>query len=123
MFGFLPINFRFRKKVSLILDIYHCMLDEKDKAMHPNQIAKKTGIHFGEVAKRLDSTPELFVKLPKRDGLTKYRITTSASARTDEETEEMLGKLAYRESLVLYAFGTMVATMLIIVVLTIIPNL
>ena len=44
MFGFLPINFRFRKKVSLILDIYHCMLEEKDKAMHPNQIAKKTGI-------------------------------------------------------------------------------
>ena len=75
------------------------------------------------ICKRLDSTPELFVKLPKRDGLTKYRITTSTSARTEEETEEMLGKLAYRESLVLYAFGTMVATMLIIVVLTIIPNL
>ena len=43
--------------------------------------------------------------------------------QTEEETEELLGKLAYRESLVLYAFGTMVATMLIIVVLTIIPNL
>ena len=123
MIGFLPINFRFRNKTGLLLDIYRCMLDEKDKALRPNQIAKKTGIHFGEVARRLDATPELFVKLPKRDGLTRYRITTSASTRTIEETEALLNKFAYRESLVLYAFGTMVAAMLIIVVLTIIPNL
>ena len=123
MIGFLPINFRFRNKVSIIFDIYLCMLKEKDKALHPNQIAKKTGIHFVEVAKRLESTPELFVKLPKRDGLTNYRITTSASTRTQEETEKLLIQLAYRESLVLYAFGTMVVTMLIIVVMTIIPNL
>ena len=123
MIGILPINFRFRNKVRLLLDIYYCMLEEKDKALHPNQIAKKTGIHFAEVANRLDATPELFVKLPKRDGLTRYRITTSASTRTREETEALLEKLAYRESLVLYAFGIMVVTMLIIVVLTIIPNL
>jgi len=88
-----------------------------------NQIARHTGIGFNEVARRLDATPELFVKLPKRDGVTRYRITTTASTRTPEETVELLNKYARRESWLLYAFGTMVLAMLLIVVLTIAPNM
>ena len=93
MFGFLPKP-PLSKKVSLILTSI-TMLEEKTK---PCILTDQKNRHsFWRVAKRLD-LPELFVKLPKRDGLTKYRIT-SASARTEEETEELLGKLAYRESL------------------------
>ena len=123
MFGIIPFNFRFRGKVRRILDIYFCFLDEEGKALHPTQIARRTGISFAEVARRLDATPELFVKLPKRDGITRYRITTSASTRTPEETEELLNKYASRESYLLYAFGFMVLIMLVIVVLTIAPNM
>ncbi len=123
MFGIIPFNFRFRGKVRRILEIYYCFLDEGNVALHPTQIARKTGMGFAEVARRLDTTPELFVKLPKRDGITRYRITTTASTRTPEETEELLHKYARRESYLLYAFGTMVLAMLVIIVLTIAPNM
>ncbi len=123
MFGIIPFNFRFRGKVRRILDIYFCFLDEGNVALHPTQIARRTGMGFAEVANRLDSTPELFVKLPKRDGITRYRITTSASTRTPEETEALLNKYAQRESWLLYAFMVMVLAMLLIVVLTIAPNM
>lgn len=122
MFGIIPFNFRFRGKVRRILDIYYCFIDEGNVALHPTQIARLTGISFMEVARRLDATPELFVKLPKRDGITRYHVTSSAATRTVEETEALLRKYAQRESLLLYAFGTMVFAMMFIVVLTIAPN-
>ena len=122
MFGIIPFNFRFRGKVGRLLDIYYCFIDAGNVALHPTQIARQTGIGFAEVARRLDATPELFVKLPRRDGITRYRITTSASARSPEEAEALLKKYAKRESLLLYAFGAMVFAMLVIVVLTIAPN-
>ena len=122
MFGIIPFNFRFRGKVGRLLDIYYCFIDAGNVALHPTQIARQTGIGFAEVARRLDATPELFVKLPRRDGITRYRITTSASARSPEEVEALLKKDAKRESLLLYAFGAMVFAMLVIVVLTIAPN-
>ena len=123
MFGIIPFNFRFRGKVRRILDIYYCFIDEGNVALHPTQIARMTGISFAEVARRLDATPELFVKLPKRDGITRYHVTSTAATRSVEENEALLRKYAQRESLLLYAFGTMVFTMMFIVVLTIAPNL
>jgi hypothetical protein len=123
VFGIIPFNFRFRGKVRRILDIYYCFIENDGQALHPTQVARQTGISFAEVARRLDSTPELFVKLPKRDGITRYRITTTAATRTPEETEALLLKYAKRESYLLYAFGFMVLAMLVIVVLTIAPNM
>ena len=122
MFGIIPFQFRLRGKISRILDIYYCFLDA-DGALHPTQIARRTGISFAEVSRRLDATPELFVKLPKRDGITRYRMTTTQATRSPEETEELLNKYAARESYLLYAFYVMVLTMLLIVVLTIAPNM
>lgn len=121
MFGIIPFNFRFRGKVGRILDIYYCLLDA-DAALHPTQIARATGLSFAEVARRLDATPELFVKLPRRDGITRYRITTTASTRSPEDNEALLFRYAKRESYLLYAFGFMVLALLVIVVLTIAPN-
>jgi hypothetical protein len=122
MFGIIPFQFRFRGKVRRILDIYYCFIEEGNVALHPTQIARRTGMSFAEVARRLDSTPELFVKLPKRDGITRYRVTSSASTRTPEENEALVMKYARRESLLLYAFSFMVLIMLLIIVLTIAPN-
>ena len=73
MIGFLPINFRFRNKIRLLLDIYYCMLEEKDKALHPNQIAKKRrdlGMSLDEVAEYVRSFryklgPEEFKSIDK----------------------------------------------------------
>ena len=101
MFGIIPFQFRFRGKVGRLLDIYYCFIEAEQKALHPTQIARITGISFAEVARRLDATPELFVKLPRRDGITRYAITTTASTRTPEETEALLRKYAKRESYLL----------------------
>lgn len=128
MFGILPFQFRFRGKVRLILDIYYCFVDAipdhtGGAALHPTQIARTTGISFTEVARRLDATPELFLRLPKRDGITRYRVTSSATARSHEEVEALLRKAERNESLLFYAIAFMVLAMLAIVVLTIAPNL
>ena len=127
MFGILPFQFRFRGKVRLILDIYYCFggnagaIPAVQRCTRPR--SRLTGISFTEVARRLDATQELFVRLPKRDGLTRYRITSSAIARSHDEVEALLRKAERNESMLFYAIAFMVLAMLAIVVLTIAPNL
>ena len=109
MLGIPTLEFRFRGKASLLLDIYYCFIEQGCAALHPTQIAKHTGISFAEVARRLDATPELFVKLPTRAGdVTRYRITSSTVARTAEEVEALVQQNAQRESLLFYAVAAMV---------------
>ena len=55
MFGIVPFQFRFRGKINIILDMYYCFLEAGSVALHPTQIAKKTGVSFAEVARRLRS--------------------------------------------------------------------
>jgi hypothetical protein len=71
----------------------------------------------------LDATPELFVKLPTRAGdVTRYRINTSTSARSAEEVEALVQQNVQRESLLFYSLVSMVFLALVIVVMTIVPN-
>jgi hypothetical protein len=75
------------------------------------------------VARRLEATPELFVKLPTRAGdVTRYRITSSTSARSAQEVEALVQQNVQRESLLFYSLAAMVFLTLIIVVMTIAPN-
>ncbi len=118
MFGLLPIGFRFRGKLRRLEDIYYCFVDNPGTALHPTQIARQTGVGFVEVNARLQATPELFVKLPKRpDGVTRYRLTSAMSARDPEDVKRFLSRAARKESLLLYAAGTMVLLSLLIVVI------
>jgi len=121
--GIIPISFRFRGKLRRLTDIYFCFLENDGKALHPAQIARRTGMGFTEVSARLEATPELFVRLPKRDGLTRYRLTSVTSAKAPEEVDQLLNREARRESLLLYAFGSMVLMLLIIVVILVGPAL
>ena len=122
IFGIIPIRFRFRGKLRRLAQIYQCFVDHPGEGLHPTQIARYTGIGFQEVSARLDSTPELFVKLPRRpDGITRYRLTSTTVARSREEVEQMLIRSARRESFILYAFAAMVISILLIVVILIAP--
>ena len=122
--GIIPISFRFRGKLRRLTDIYFCFLDNEGKALHPIQIARQTGIGFIEVSARLDATPELFVRLPKRpDGITRYRLTSGTAAKEPDEVSRLLNREARRESLLLYAFGTMVLLLLLIVAILVGPAL
>lgn len=123
MLGVVPITFRFRGKLRRLREIYRCFLDHPDKGLHPTQIARYTGISFSEVNARLQATPELFVKLPGRgDGITRYRLTSSTTARTPEQIDAFLQSQARREGLLLYAFGLMVVCLLLIVVVLVAPG-
>ena len=116
--GIIPITFRFRGKLRRLEDIYYCFLDNPGIGLHPTQIARKTGLGFGEVNTRLQATPELFVKLPKRpDGITRYRLTSATTAQEPEAIEKFLSRAARKEGLMLYATGTMVLLILLIVVI------
>jgi hypothetical protein len=124
MFGFIPLKFRFRGKLDRIREIYQCFLDHPDKGLHPTQIARFTGLSFAEVNARLQATPELFVKLPGRqDGITRYRLTTSTTARSSDEVDRFLAAQARRESLLLYAVGVMLVSLALIVAILIGPAL
>ncbi len=124
IFGIIPISFRFRGKLRRLAQIYQCFIEHPGTGLHPTQIARHTGISFIEVNARLQATPELFVKLPKRpDGITRYRLTSSTAAKSREEVEKFLIVSARKESLILYAFGTMVTFMLLIIVILVAPVL
>lgn len=124
MLGLLPMSFRFRGKVNRLKDMYYCFLEHPGKGLHPTQIARFTGLSFAEVDIRLRATPELFVKLPgRRDGITRYRITTSTAARAPEQVEAFLVGQARRESWLLYAFATMLLCLMLIAVILVGPAL
>ena len=123
MFGIIPISFRFRGKLRRLEDIYYCFLDNPGTGLHPTQIARHIGVGFVEVNTRLEATPEMFVKLPKRpNGFTRYRLTSAMAARDPDDVERFLSRAARNESLVLYAAGTMVLLSMIIVALLVGPT-
>jgi hypothetical protein len=123
IFGIIPLSFRFRGKLRRLARIYQCFIDHPSVGLHPAQIARHTNIGIAEVSTRLDATPELFVKLPRRpDGITRYRLTSATAARSREEVEQLLIRSARRESLILYAFGTMVGCILLIVAILVAPS-
>lgn len=123
MFSLLPISFRFRGRVRRLFDLYHCFLRHPGKGLHPTQLARHTGISFADTVRLLERTPELFVRLPKRDGITRYRLTSAMTARDPEQVEQFLLRNARRESLVFYAFGTMLLCVLLILIILIGPAL
>lgn len=126
MLGLLPFSFsfRFRGKVNKLLDIYDCLRANSPKALHPTQVSRLTGMGFAYANARLESTPELFVKLPKRpDGITRYRLTSAVATQTPEDIEKLVKGAARKESLLLYAVGTMVLCAFLIIVILIGPTL
>ncbi|MDA1074039.1 MAG: hypothetical protein O3A63_04655 [Proteobacteria bacterium] len=124
MFGFFPLQFRFRNKLNRLRDMVQCFRQNPGIGLHPTQIARLTGISFAEVVRRLDATPELFVKLPRRpDGITRYRLTSTTAARSDEDIEKFLVNSARRESFLLYALGIMLLCAFVIVITIVGPVL
>ena len=99
---------RYWGKTRRILAIHRVFREEPEIGLHPQQIARRTGIAMMDVKERLDATPELFVRLPKRDGLTRYRLTSTTSAQDPEEVENRVRRCATGEMYVVSAFGAMV---------------
>ena len=123
MFGLFPFRFRFRGRVRRLLQLYACFVENPDKGLHPTQIARHTGIGFTDVARYLDATPELFVRLPGRgDGVTRYRLVSAMAAQDPDMVEQYVMRQARRESWLLYAIGAMVLLTLLIIAILIAPS-
>lgn len=108
---------RYWGKTRRILAIHRAFRDEPGVGLHPQQIARLTGIAMIDVKERLDATPELFVRLPKRDGLTRYRLTSTTAAKSPEEVEARVRRHATREAYLVTAVGAMVLCGFIIIAL------
>ena len=119
MLGF---SFRFRGKTKRLFTLYHCFLEHPGVGLHPIQISKFTGMRFAEVIQRLDNTNELFVKLPKRkDGITRYRLTSSTAAQSKEAVEKMILSSAKREGVTLYSLGLIILSIFAMGLIMIFP--
>ncbi len=99
---------RYWGKTRRILAIHRAFREEPGIGLHPQQIARRTGIAMMDVKERLDATPDLFVRLPKRDGLTRYRLTSTTSAQDPEEVENRVRRRAAGEMYLVSALGAMV---------------
>ena len=115
-------SFRFRGKNQQILALYQNFLDHPGQGLHPKELSRMTGIPMLDVVSRMDKTPELFVKLPgRRDGLTRYRLTTTATARAVTEIEQLIEQQVRRESWLYYAFMAMIFLVFLVAVMAIAP--
>lgn len=114
--------FRFRRHAGKVMKIYLCLQGGDVRGMHPMQISRETGISFREVAKRLDATPELFVRLVVARGQhRRYALHTRARAMGRTEVQRMLDRGVLRESLMLYSVVAMIVLALVMVVLSAVP--
>ncbi|MBV1904457.1 MAG: hypothetical protein KUG75_00155 [Pseudomonadales bacterium] len=119
MLGF---SFRFRGKTKRLLALYHCFLEHPGVGLHPIQLAKYTGLSFAEVASRLNTTQELFVRLPKRkDGITRYRLTSSISAQSSETVEKLIHVAAKKETTTLYTLSLMIFCVFVMGIIMVFP--
>ena len=117
-------RFRFRGKTRMLMAMVQCFLDEPAKGLHPSQVAKGAGIPIYDVARRLNATPELFVRLPgMRDGITRYRLASSVAARGVKDIEALIGRYARRETWLLYALIAIVFLALLVPVLVMLPTI
>ena len=106
---------RYWGKTSRILAIHRAFREEPGVGLHPQQIARATGISMIDVKTRLDATPELFVRLPKRDGLTRYRLTSATSVQDPDAVEARVRKHATREAYLVTAGSAMVLCAFVII--------
>jgi len=115
-------SFRFRGRIHRLLTLYRLFQDNPGTGLHPSTIARKTGMSIVATDERLRRTPEMFVKLPNRkDGITRYRLTSAFTAMSEDQAKARLGDLARKESLILYSAVTAIVLLLAIMMILVGP--
>lgn len=97
-------------------------LAAQDGPMHPIQLSRETGLDMFEVQRTLGDCPELFVKLPRNpEGLVRWRLTSATGAMTPEAVLGLIRGRARSEQLQVTAVSVIVASILVLVLATVIP--
>ena len=114
--------FRFRKRTQRILLVYSCFTEMKKRTLHPMEISRWTGVHMLDVSNTLDTVPELFMRVPRRqDGLTQYALITSVAALNEDEVRGMVSQHARRESWLYHAVLWSVLAVLALLAIQVFP--
>lgn len=117
-------SFRIRGRITRLMGIYQLFAKSPETGLHPAQIARAARMSILDVDERLRRTPELFVKIPKRkDGVTRYRLTSAVAGLSEAEVKAMLTHLARRETIMLYTGMAVLLLLFSIMLILIGPTL
>ena len=117
-------SFRIRGRITRLMHLYRLFVEKPDTGLHPAQLARAARMSILDVDERLRRTPELFVKIPKRkDGITRYRLTSAVAGLSEEEVKAMLTSLARRETILLNTGMAMILLLFSIMLILIGPTL
>ena len=105
------------------MNLYECFINNSGQALHPAQLARASGMSMIDVVRRLEATHEIFIKLPKKDGITRYRLTASISALSLEQVEALIINKEKKESLFFYALITGTLLAFLISIMAIAPSI
>lgn len=101
-------RFRFRGRATLLSRICEALRTGARQGLHASQLARETGLSLQSASEILAQTPELFVRVKARDGVTRYRLTTRLAGQSPEAIDAFIRSAARSESLTLYAFVAIV---------------
>ena len=116
-------RFRFRGKTARLSAIVERFQETPNKGLGAATIARACGLSTVDVARLLNATPELFVKLPGRgDGITRYRLASSVAARGEDGAAELIRRGARRETILYAALVTLALLLAAVVVMAVLPG-
>ena len=116
------LKLRYLGRQDRVLALYEALAD-KGSAMHPVELSKETGLGMMAVQQQLEGCREVFLKLPRnRDGLVRWRLTTTASAMADDAILDLVRSRARVEQLTLYAGLFALLSVLLLVTLMVVST-
>ena len=111
--------FRFHRLRKKILAIYEAFLSSPKRRLHPIEIGRVSGLHSLDVIKVLQSTPEIFLKVPG-GGSTEssmYALRPSILAQNSRLVIRYVERLALRDRLLYYVTMCLVLAVIVVVAL------
>lgn len=109
--------FRFYRRHRKILAIYETFLMSSKRRLHPLEIGRESRMHTLEVLKVLQTTPEIFLKVPGSHsaGTSLYALRPSIVAQSSEQVIEYVDRLARRDRLLYFAFVIVLLAVFVVV--------
>ncbi len=116
--------FRFRRRHKKILAVYDAFNESPKRTMHPYEIGRWAGLHSMDVIDVMQSTPELFLKVPgKEDVGAFYALRPSVVAQGEESVTDFIRKCARRDALLYYSCWIVFGIFLIVLFIHFLPEI
>ena len=89
------------------------------RRLHPLEISRESGLHTLDALKVLNTTPEMFLKVPGNSsgGTSLYALRPSIVAQSSESVVAYIDRLALRDRILYYGFVTLLLAVLLVAAL------